>query len=163
MPKDGPVRFQKVLVDYKTKFIKHTDRIIFIGCTRQPERMVKNAKILKKFWDKYLFFPYPDYATRLKLWDRFVLEQLAVGGVGGGAAGGGGGGGGAGQGLGDGEDGEEVSGAGGGAGVAGNSGGGGGGGGTGGLDLSTLAVITDGFSAGSIENAIKKTLTAQVL
>ena len=60
-------------------------------------------------------------------------------------------------------DGGDENAVGGASGFGGGTAGSGGGGGWGrALSLATLAVITDGFSAGSIENAVKKTLTTQV-
>jgi len=63
------------------------DRIIVIGTTRHPE--LGDTKQLKTFFDKFLYFPYPEYPSRLLLWKEFMKESLGakVGGGGGGVGG----------------------------------------------------------------------------
>jgi hypothetical protein len=84
-------------------------RILFIGCTSQPE--LADPKQTKLFFDKMLYFPYPDHASRYMLWKQTIAEQLKGSPV--------------------------------------NSVG----------DLSTLAHVSEGFSAGAIIQCVKKTLT----
>ena len=122
--KSGPIRFKKDITIYKNQGFKHNDRVIFIGCTSTPEKADK--KDLKAFFDKFLYMPYPDYASRLMLWRQFVSMQLSLAGSGPGSsfqsrpllA----------------EIPDEF-------------------------DLSTLARISYGFSAGAICRCVKKTLT----
>ena len=78
-------------------------RILFIGCTSEPEKA--DPKATKAFFDRMLYFPYPDHASRYMLWKRTIAEQLK---------------------------GSPVTSVG---------------------DLSTLAHVTEGFSAGAIISA----------
>ena len=76
------------------------------------------------FFEKFLFFPYPDYPDRVLLWTHFIEVLLAA------------------------SSGKP-------AGISSSSG----------IpdkfDISSLAHITEGFSAGAIYNAVKSTLTAR--
>mmetsp|Transcript_218 Transcript_218/g.256 ORF Transcript_218/g.256 Transcript_218/m.256 type:complete len:881 (+) Transcript_218:50-2692(+) len=72
--KSGPSRFKKDLLTYKNSGFKPLDRVIFIGCTKNPEKADK--KELKSFFDKFLYLPYPDYASRLLLWRSFINMTL---------------------------------------------------------------------------------------
>ena len=108
---EGPGRFKKDLLIYKNAFAKE-DRVIFIGTTASPEKA--DAKDLKNFFDKMLYFPKPDYASRLMLWRETIKAQLTVGSF-----------------------------------FADD------------FDLSTLARISEGFSAGAICTTVEKTLTAR--
>jgi IQ and AAA domain-containing protein len=72
--KNGPSRFKKDLQTYIKSGFKHNDRVIFIGCTRNPEKADK--KELKSFFDKFLHLPYPDYPSRLLLWRSFIDMTL---------------------------------------------------------------------------------------
>ncbi|KAJ1457758.1 hypothetical protein M885DRAFT_514814 [Pelagophyceae sp. CCMP2097] len=74
--KDGPGRFKKDLATYKNAFVKE-DRVIFIGTTRAPDK--GDVKELRAFFDKVLYMPHPDYASRLMLWRRCIQQQLALG------------------------------------------------------------------------------------
>ena len=112
--KKGPKCFSKPLMAYKKGF-KHTDRIIFVGTTSNPDKADK--KEIKNFFDKFLFMPYPDYPSRLMLWRGFVKEQLSLSG---------------------GQLHKEI---------------------PDDFDLSTLARISEGFSAGAVHRCVKKTLT----
>mmetsp|Transcript_45651 Transcript_45651/g.92145 ORF Transcript_45651/g.92145 Transcript_45651/m.92145 type:complete len:246 (+) Transcript_45651:913-1650(+) len=119
--KAGPFRFAKDLLAYKNAF-RHVDRVVFIGCTRQPEKADKKKiggefSKGKGFFDKFLYMPYPDYPTRLLLWRHFVNRELGSCPT---------------------ESLRELP----------HS-----------FDLSTIARITEGFSAGAVERCVKKTLT----
>ncbi|CAM9133146.1 unnamed protein product [Heterosigma akashiwo] len=59
---------------YKALGLAPEDRVIIIGNTTQPDQA--DMKALKSFFDKFLYFPYPDYASRLMLWKYFVEERL---------------------------------------------------------------------------------------
>merc|ERR1711998_661889 len=74
--KDGPSRFKRDLMTYKTQGFVKEDRVIFIGCTATPEK--GDVKDMKSFFDKFLYMPYPDYPSRLMLWRKFIKDQLAL-------------------------------------------------------------------------------------
>jgi hypothetical protein len=42
--------------------LKKEDRVAVITCTSKPWDV--NKKVLKKFCDKKVYFPYPNYGTR---------------------------------------------------------------------------------------------------
>ncbi len=48
--------------------------MIIVGCTSKPE--AGDAKEFKNFFQKFLYVPAPDYASRLMLWHHFIQEQL---------------------------------------------------------------------------------------
>lgn len=70
---DGPGRFRKDLITYLGSLTPE-DRVVVIGCTKQPEN--GDLKDLKSFFDKMLFFPYPDYASRVMLWKRLIQTTM---------------------------------------------------------------------------------------
>lgn len=41
-----------------------------IGCTSEPHEGSK--KEFKKFFDKSIYFPFPDYTTRRLMWKTFI-------------------------------------------------------------------------------------------
>lgn len=53
---------------------KQEDRVIIVGCTSKPE--AGDAKEFKNFFQKFLYVPAPDYASRLMLWHHFIRERL---------------------------------------------------------------------------------------
>jgi len=81
--KSGPVRFQKDLLFYKNQMVQKKDRFIIIGTTEHPE-LLENKVVQYKgrcgkpekqgMFEKFLFFPTPDYVDRLLLWKAFVGE-----------------------------------------------------------------------------------------
>lgn len=48
--------------------------MIIVGCTSKPE--AGDAKEFKNFFQKFLYVPAPDYASRLMLWHHFIRERL---------------------------------------------------------------------------------------
>lgn len=48
--------------------------MIIVGCTAKPE--AGDAKEFKNFFQKFLYVPAPDYASRLMLWHHFIRERL---------------------------------------------------------------------------------------
>ena len=48
--------------------------MIIVGCTSKPE--AGDAKEFKSFFQKFLYVPAPDYASRLMLWHHFIRERL---------------------------------------------------------------------------------------
>jgi SpoVK/Ycf46/Vps4 family AAA+-type ATPase len=69
-----PVRIKKVLLKWKAKWITDETRITVIGCTSEPQEGSK--KDFKKFFDKAIYFPFPDYTTRRLMWKTFI-EDIA--------------------------------------------------------------------------------------
>lgn len=112
-------RFQKDLLIYKNQALKPEHRVICIGTCTNPEKAdLKVAKFTGKgkpekqgFFEKFLYFPYPNYPDRVLLWRDFISNELG------------------GMGVPD------------------------------GFDISTLAHISEGYSAGSIYRSIRQTLT----
>ena len=70
--KDGPSRFKKDLLLYKNLALGPEHRVIVIGTTKEPE--LGDLKEMKIFFDKFLYFPYPDYSSR-RLVLRYYLEN----------------------------------------------------------------------------------------
>ena len=68
----NPARIKKPLAKWKksAKFIDDKTRITIIGCTSYPEEGSK--KDFKKFFDKQIYFPFPDYTTRRLMWTNFI-------------------------------------------------------------------------------------------
>jgi SpoVK/Ycf46/Vps4 family AAA+-type ATPase len=69
---NAPQRIKKTLAKWKGKFIEDSFRLTIIGCTSEPESCSK--KEFKKFFDKSLYFPFPDYSTRRLMWKSFIEE-----------------------------------------------------------------------------------------
>lgn len=74
--KDGPSRFKKDFMVYKDDLVKNhtTARVIIIGTSKQPEGDTKDAR---KFFDRFLYLPYPDYSSRLMLWSAYLRKHVA--------------------------------------------------------------------------------------
>lgn len=68
----NPARIKKVLAQWKAKFVDDTTRITIIGCTSEPDSGSK--KDFKKFFDKGIYFPFPDYTTRRLMWKTFIAD-----------------------------------------------------------------------------------------
>jgi SpoVK/Ycf46/Vps4 family AAA+-type ATPase len=66
----NPARIKKTIGKWRTKFIDDKTRITIIGCTSEPEEGSK--KEFKKFFDKSIYFPFPDYTTRRLMWKNFI-------------------------------------------------------------------------------------------
>jgi len=73
--KDGPARFKKDFLTYKDDLVKNhpEHRIIIIGTSKNPEGDVKD---IRKFFDRFLYLPYPDYSSRLMLWNTYLSKQI---------------------------------------------------------------------------------------
>jgi SpoVK/Ycf46/Vps4 family AAA+-type ATPase len=69
----NPTRIKKSFGKWRTKFINDQTRITIIGCTSEPEEGSK--KEFKKFFDKSIYFPFPDYTTRRLMWDNFIKKN----------------------------------------------------------------------------------------
>ncbi len=61
-----PTRIKKTLAKWKAKFLNEKVRVTIIGCTSEPDNGSK--KDFKKFFDKTIYFPFPDYSTRRLMW-----------------------------------------------------------------------------------------------
>lgn len=54
----------------KNKLWSKTDRISVVACTNRP--FDASLKDMKKMFDKKIYFPYPNYATRKQLIRHFI-------------------------------------------------------------------------------------------
>ena len=75
--KDGPARFKKDLLLYKNQALETQHRVIIIGTSKAPEN--GDIKELKNFFDRFLYFPYPDYSSRVLIWKYYIDEQIRIG------------------------------------------------------------------------------------
>jgi len=66
----NPARIKTALNKWKPKWITDETRITIIGCTSEPHEGSK--KEFKKFFDKSIYFPFPDYTTRRLMWKVFI-------------------------------------------------------------------------------------------
>ena len=66
----NPVRIKKAMTKWRAKFMDDKTRITIIGCTSEPEN--GSAKEFNKFFDKSIYFPFPDYSTRRLMWKTFI-------------------------------------------------------------------------------------------
>jgi ATP-dependent 26S proteasome regulatory subunit len=69
----NPKRIQKAISKWRTKWIDDKTRITILACSSEPHNGRK--KSLKKFFDKSIYFPFPDYTTRRLMWRTFI-DQL---------------------------------------------------------------------------------------
>lgn len=67
---DTPGRFKKDLLLYKNLALNSEHRVLIIGTTNRPED--GDVKELRSFFDKFLYFPYPDYSSRRMMWKYFL-------------------------------------------------------------------------------------------
>jgi len=68
----NPIRIEKALGKWRTKWITDETRITIVACTSEPHE--GNKKKFKKFFDKAIYFPFPDYTTRRLMWKTFINE-----------------------------------------------------------------------------------------
>jgi len=61
---------KKALTKWRQKWINETTRITIVGCTSEPQNGSK--KDFKKFFDRAIYFPFPDYTTRRLMWKVFI-------------------------------------------------------------------------------------------
>lgn len=66
----NPARIKKAMKKWKAKFITDQTRITIIGCTSEPHEGSK--KDFMRFFDKAIYFPFPDYTTRRLMWRNFI-------------------------------------------------------------------------------------------
>ena len=68
-------RMKKVIADLKkNKLWSKNDRIAVIGCSNKPYDAT--LKDCKKLFDKKIYFPYPNYATRKLIINRLIEEKV---------------------------------------------------------------------------------------
>lgn len=71
---NGPTRLKKPLQDFKkAKYIKEDDRVVFIGLTNKPHE--SNMKETKAFFERKIYFPFPNYGTRMILFEKFLKDK----------------------------------------------------------------------------------------
>jgi len=70
----NPARVKKALNKWKAKWITDQTCITIIGCSSEPGEGSK--KLFKKFFDKAIYFPFPDYTTRRLMWKTFIENQV---------------------------------------------------------------------------------------
>jgi hypothetical protein len=75
--KDGPSRFKKDLLTYKNQALGPEHRVIVIGSTSHPEN--GDMKDMKAFFDKFIYMPYPDYSSRVLIFQYYLDVQLRMG------------------------------------------------------------------------------------
>lgn len=68
----APNRIKKALVKWRKGWLKDDVRVLIVGCTSEPHEGSK--KDLKTFFDKHIYFPFPDYSTRRLMWKTFIEE-----------------------------------------------------------------------------------------
>ena len=73
--KDGYSRFKKDLMLYKKQALTNKHNCIIICTTNLPEEC--EIKDIKLFFDKFIYFPYPDYPTRILLWKHYLVTTVA--------------------------------------------------------------------------------------
>lgn len=65
-----PSRIKKALKKWRPKWINDETRITIIGCTSDTDNGSKKEYL--KFFDKAIYFPFPDYTTRRLMWRSFI-------------------------------------------------------------------------------------------
>ena len=69
----NPARIKAALNKWRAKWITEETRITVVGCTSEPHEGSK--KEFKKFFDKSIYFPFPDYTTRRLMWKTFIEQN----------------------------------------------------------------------------------------
>jgi len=72
MSNPNRIDIKKTLTKWETKWINDQSRITIVACTSEPHE--GNKKKFKKFFDKVIYFPFPDYTTRRLMWKTFIHE-----------------------------------------------------------------------------------------
>lgn len=65
-----PARMKKALAKWRAKWVTEETRITIVSCTSEPQE--GNKKDFRKFFDKAIYFPFPDYTTRRLMWKTFI-------------------------------------------------------------------------------------------
>lgn len=72
----NPTRMKKTLGKYRTKWIDDKTRITIIGCLTEPTECSKAE--VKKFFDKNIYFPVPQYTTARLMWKTFIENNGGI-------------------------------------------------------------------------------------
>ena len=75
--KEGPSRFKKDFLTYKNQALGPEHRVMVIGTSRLPED--GDIKDMRGFFDRFLYMPYPDYASRCMVWRHYLEEKIRDG------------------------------------------------------------------------------------
>jgi hypothetical protein len=75
--KESPARFKKDLLLYKNQALGPEHRVMIIGTSKFPEN--GETKDYKSFFDKFLYLPYPDYASRVLIWRYYIMQKIRDG------------------------------------------------------------------------------------
>eukprot|EP00968_Pinguiococcus_pyrenoidosus_P028722 scaffold8065_cov267-Pinguiococcus_pyrenoidosus.AAC.6 len=78
---DGASRLKKDLIKYRNDCLKEEHRVIIIGCISSPPTSASEIKDIRSFFDKHLYLPCPDYASRMMLWRQFVTKAVEESGM----------------------------------------------------------------------------------
>ncbi|CEG47354.1 iq and aaa domain-containing [Plasmopara halstedii] len=73
---EGPARFKKDLLLYVKTALEPSDRVLVVGTSSDPN--AADVKDLRTFFDKFLYLPYPDYASRLLLWKHALRSTISA-------------------------------------------------------------------------------------
>lgn len=68
----NPQRIEAALSKWRSKWVTEETRITIVACTSEPQE--GNKKKFKKFFDKAIYFPFPDYTTRRLMWKTFITD-----------------------------------------------------------------------------------------
>lgn len=71
---EGPARFKKDLPVYIASLTAEHSAVV-IGCSAEPWEA--DAKAMAQCFDKQIYVPCPDYATRLRLWRSEIMRGLS--------------------------------------------------------------------------------------
>jgi hypothetical protein len=72
--KDGPSRFKKDLQYYKENALTNEHRVIIMGTTKSPE--LGDMKDIRSFFKKVIYMPYPDYPSLCLIWRHYLEQQI---------------------------------------------------------------------------------------
>ena len=65
--------FKKALK--KAKHFEETDRVAIIGCSNKSNKNDLNLKDVKGYFEKKIFFPTPNYATRMEIFKTMIEKK----------------------------------------------------------------------------------------
>lgn len=72
----NPNRIKVALTKWRAKWVTEDTRITIVGCTSEPHE--GNKKDFRKFYDKAIYFPFPDYTTRRLMWKTFINQKKGL-------------------------------------------------------------------------------------
>jgi len=74
---EGAARFKKDLLTYAQNALSPEHRVIIVGCSSEPQ--AGDPKDCKALFDKRLYIPKPDYSSRVMIWQKAIMEALTLG------------------------------------------------------------------------------------